>query len=213
MKALLTFLICWIASCCYAAGVCPQPGQGDWAAACFWHTEHGRQIKPAYLHNVHFDAGGHAVLRIAESFELVAVDRRGAVVVPDIFYLTDFDYPRPRGHLARFREGGKCGYFDVRNFKIVIPAAYDQCMSFRDGRGRACVDCKAYCTDPDCHDSIFVGGKGLDLDDRGRVAREFALPPLALACPGKQPGALRQQGSGSVWLNCPGDPGAPFKLD
>lgn len=213
MQAMLAWLLLLLASCCQAAGVCPDVEQGQWASACFTHTAQGRQIKPVYRRNIRFDASGHAVMRIAETFEMVAVDRRGVVVVPGIYYLTDFDYPAPRDHLARFVDQGKCGYFDVRNFKITIPAIYDQCMSFRSGVGSTCKDCELYCTDPECHHSVFVDGNGFELDAANQVVRQFVLPPLARACPGRQSGTLEPQGGDRAWLKCPDNLNSPFKMN
>jgi hypothetical protein len=215
MKAVFAaLLLALMTVSCSAAESCPPTAQqGDWDAACFAGSGQQRQVKPAHLAKIVFDHSGHAVIRIAETFEMVAVDRRGRVVVPGIYYATDFDYPKPRGHLARFVDGGKCGYFDVRDFKVAIPAIYDNCMSFMDESANVCRDCTAYCTDADCHDSLFVGGKGLQLDRRNRVLRQFDLPTIAQACPGGQSGTLKPKGGGKSWLDCPEDPTSPFKME
>ncbi len=215
MKALFAALMLALMTVsCSAAASCPgATQQGDWDAACFAGSGAQRHVRPEHLSKLKFDKSGHALIRLADKFELVAVDRRGVVVVPGIVYATDFDYPKPRGHLARFIAGDKCGYFDVRNFKVSIPAIYDECMSFRDGHGMVCVDCVAYCTDSDCHDTLFVDGKGYEIDAHAKVVRQFALPPLAQACPGKLPGTLKPKGGSTAWLSCPDDPNSPFKMN
>lgn len=124
------------------------------------------------------------------------------VVVPGIFVAGDFDYPRPEGGLVRFRDGARCGYFDPHSFQIRIPARYDQCMSFQHGSTSVCHDCAVYCTEPECQDSMFIGGQALALDGEGRVLRRFTPPPLEQACHGKAPAQVARHGRGRAYLRC-----------
>ncbi len=180
--------------------------------ACSATTAPQRQVTPEQLRDASFDQSGHAVVLIEAPRELVAVDRRGTVVVPGIYQLGDFDYPGPRGHLARFRDGGKCGYFDVRDFQVRVPATYDQCLAFEEDSAQACNDCQIYCIDSECHGSMLVGGRGVEIDQRARIVRQFKQRSLAQACGGNA-GTVERRGSGNAWLNCPPDPQSPFQME
>lgn len=180
--------------------------------SCSAATTPLRHVTPEQLRDASFDKSGHAVVLIEAPRELVAVDRRGVVVVPGIYHTGDFDYPTPRGHLGRFRDGGKCGYFDVRNFQIRVPATYDQCLSFGEDSAQACNDCQSYCIDSECHGRMLVGGRGVEIDRRARIVRQFNHPSLAQACGGRG-GTVERPGSGNAWLNCPPDPHSPFQME
>jgi hypothetical protein len=196
-----------MASACSASDPCPA-GADDWAAACFQQQAGIRQVRPAHLGKLVVDRSGHAVLRVAETKELVAVDRRGVVVVPGIYHTGDFDYQQARAGLGRFRSGGKCGYFDVGNFEIRIPATFDQCEAF-DESATVCTDCVAYCLDGDCHERLMVGGQGYHLDQRNRVLSRFTPPVLAQACQGAPPASVERT-PGKAVLRCPSSAAAPF---
>ena len=180
----LLFVLVTIASNGHAAEPCPPPpNDADWSAQCFESAGTERRVKPRYLRNVRFGKNGVATIRIEQTMELVAVDRRGRVIIPGIYFWGDFDFPSASDNRARFsvatQEAAgarKCGYFNARTFKIVVPAAYDHCSPFHDGQAHVCTSCARYCTDDDCHDSVYVGGTGITLDRRGKVVQTGPLP-------------------------------------
>lgn len=123
--------------------------------------------------------------------ELVAVNAAGKVVIPGIRHTGDFDYPTAPEHLGRYdapasdrwdRGKRQCGYFDVRTFKIVVPAAYDYCSRFEEGTAKVCKDCVEYCTVPACQNSIAVGGQAMLIDTQGKPVRQIVQPMLADIC-------------------------------
>jgi hypothetical protein len=192
---------------------CPaRDEEGLWSADCFTLQAGVRQLKPQYLRKLSFKKSGKAVI-VLEAFphEVVALDRRGRVVVPGIRHTGDFDYPSaPRG-VARFDANGKCGYFQSSTFQVLVPAEYDQCLSFHDGEtASACKDCESYCTEIDCQDSRLVGGRGFDFDAHGVLLRSYALSELASACPHGIEKLLRE--GRRRYLKCKDDPNSPFKL-
>jgi hypothetical protein len=194
---------------CSAAESCPSSAQqGDWDAACFAGSGQQRRVKQEHLDKLKFDDSGHALIVIERPRELVAVDRRGMVVVPGIYHTGDFDYPHARAGLGRFRSGAKCGYFDSSNFQIRIPATFDQCDAF-DESATVCADCVSYCLDGDCHERVMVGGKGYRLDQRNRVLDRFTPPALAQACNGVPPNSV-ERAPGKAVLRCPAEGNSPF---
>src|SRR5450830_444276 len=160
----------------HAAGPCPAGGE-DWATSCF--TGHGdaRRVKPRYLDRLVWNAHGMATILVSEPRELLAVDRKGRVVVPNIRHTGDFDYPDAEGGIGRFQAAnGRCGYFAAGRFAIVIPATYDACKAFQGGEAEACTGCTSQCTDTDCHDTVLVDGSGVTLAPDGAVLRRQVLP-------------------------------------
>lgn len=162
------------------ADPCPPTKRGeDWAAGCFQADGDGRRVKPHYLKRLTPDRRGITTVMIEHPRELVAVDRRGKVVVPGIRHTGDFDYRDAEGGIGRFETGldGKtalrCGYFDSRTFRIVIPAEYDQCQAFAGGEALVCKGCVSRCDDADCHHSTFVGGDGFALGPDGTIRERF----------------------------------------
>jgi hypothetical protein len=190
---------------CSAVETCPPTDQkAQWSASCFEGSAAARHVKREHLANIVADQTGHATILIGQPRELVAVDRRGVVVLPNIRHTGDYDYPDGRGGLARFQTaGGKCGYFDVRTFKIAIPAIYDQCLSFQDDAANVCNDCKIYCTEPECQSSKLVGGTGYAIDNRNKIVKRFAPPPLNQSCNGAAPAKVVQLSEASAYLQCP----------
>jgi hypothetical protein len=188
------------------------PGEGEWAAACFETSAGTRQLKPQYRSRLATGKSGVAVIAIAEPREMVAVDRRGVVIVPGIFHTGDFDYPTAEQDVARFQATGKCGFFSSATFKVLVAAEFDQCRAFREGEAIACKDCKRYCTEDECKDSKLVGGQGFAFDAKGKLLRQFALPGLEAAC-GRAGVAEVENGDGaSPRLKCKKDPNSPFKM-
>lgn len=187
-------------------------GEGLWSPQCF--TEQGgvRHLKPQYLSKLAFKKTGKAVIVIAGDpmpDEVVALDRRGRVVVPGIYHTQDFDYPYAPLGVGRFGANGKCGYFQSRTFTIIVPAQYDNCHPFHDdGLGRACKNCQHYCTHPDCYDSSLVGGTGFEFDAKGRLLRTFPQPELDAVCTH----GIEKLDKQSRYLECKPDPNPPFEL-
>jgi len=173
-----------------AAQPCPDK-DGDWAASCFVTDKNGRRLKPQYLKHLQFDSRGFTTMVIVQLRELVAVNRHGKVVVPGIRHSGDFDYPDAEGGIARFETppftlGGKvkpkCGYFDSRDFRIVIPAEYAQCDPFSKGEAVVCKECIKACTAPECQDSILLDGEGIAFGPDGVERRRFKLPDRKSFC-------------------------------
>ena len=163
----------------------------EWAASCFVMDKSGRRLKPQYLKHLQFDSRGLTTLVIFEPPELVAVNRQGKVVVPGIRHTGDFDYPDAEGGIGRFetpprtpesKVKSKCGYFDSRDFRIVIPAEYAQCDPFSKGEAVACKDCVRACTAPECQDSILLDGEGIAFGPDGIVLKRFKLPDRKSIC-------------------------------
>jgi hypothetical protein len=125
MKNLVTCLLLLCAALpSRAATPCPPTHKDlEWSLQCFDASATGRRVKDEYLRNVRVKKNGVAIIRIAETFEMLAVDRRGQVVIPDIAFAGDYDYPSAPGNVGRYgiitrsAEGkyisAKCGYFDT----------------------------------------------------------------------------------------------------
>ncbi|WP_374584682.1 hypothetical protein [Pseudoduganella sp.] len=154
----------------------PCPKDGDWSATCLETVGKVRQVKRQYLHRLALDKSGFAVIVIEAPREVVAVNRRGVVVVPGIAHTGDFDYPYAEQGVGRFSVGGKCGYFRAGSFRIVVPPLYDACLAVRDGEAQACQECVRRCTTPECQDSVLVGGKGFVFNTKGTLLRRFVPP-------------------------------------
>ena len=163
---------------------------------------------------------GYATIMIGTPHELVAVDRNGAVWIPNIFHTGDFDFPNANKGLGRFQiiaDAGKgatiskCGYFDGSNFKITIPATYDQCLAFKQGTAAVCKDCAKICTEPECQNSILVGGRGFVIDNENKILRQFAPPSLDNACGDKQAGKVVQVTGTTSYLQCSPAANSPFE--
>lgn len=192
---------------------CPRTRSGnEWSAQCFIENRGERKVKPRYLKRLDVNRCGMAVIVIEEPREMVAVNRRGVVVLPNIRHTGDFDYPTADRGIGRFAidvagdDKGpvlKCGYFKAEQFRIVVPAQYDQCGPFREGEGEACSECVSYCTDQDCHDRVFVGGKGVVLAPNGDILRTYKLPGLDKVCGAGQRAETRAaRGGGTLFLDC-----------
>jgi len=175
-----------------AADACPATGPNvEWAASCFEADDTGRRVKQQYVGRLRLDNRGHTTIVIGQPRELVAVNRQGKVVVPGIFHTGDFDFKDAQGGIGRFqvtqntlgsKAVPKCGYFDSRDFRIVIPAEYAQCRPFADGEAIACKDCVSLCMAPECQHSVLVNGEGVTLGPEGTVRRRFRLPDMKTVC-------------------------------
>jgi len=214
MRACLLLLFLVLAPLCAfaAAPGCPATDGGDgWDENCFTVKDGVRALKPQHLRKLKFKKSGKAVIVMDNPRQVVAVDRRGRVVVPGIYHAGDFDYPTaPRG-VARFESNGKCGFFQSRTFKILVPAEYDHCHSFHDGEtATACKDCENFCTEVECQDSVMVGGRGFDFDAKGQLQRSYDVGGLDRACPHGVEQLVRKERY--RYLKCKDGPSDPFKL-
>jgi len=195
-----------------AASLCPSTRlHDDWSAQCFEQRDGGRHVKAAYRKNIHVDRRGVALILIAQPRELVAVDRRGKVVVPDIRHTGDFDYPYEQHGMSRFSETvrdasgatkTRCGYFSTRRFRIVVPAQFDACQAFHDGKADACTDCTLYCTEPECQDSVLIGGQGYAVRPDGSMRPQRTVPSKEALC--LRPALLQEKEmyAGKSYLRC-----------
>lgn len=222
-RALIGFiLLCMMlaGAPCRAAELCPSTkANSDWSSRCFEGKDPVRRVKAQYLNNIKTDKHGVATILIESPRELVAVNRRGVVVVPGIYHIGDFDYPDAEKGLGRFsttvrnQRGepvSKCGYFRAPQFKIVVPAIYDNCRAVHDGEALVCTDCERYCTEYECQNSVFIGGKNVVFDDGGQVIREPAPLSLADVCGGPQFVRVEKR-PGTPYLRCLPRPDSPFQ--
>lgn len=145
----------------------------EWSARCFHTTGAVRKVKARYVSRIR---AAPTTIHIVDPPELLAVGARGRVIVPGIAHTGDFDMPNPDG-IERFTAADRrCGYFARKTFAIVVPAQFDYCAPFADGKALACTDCAARCSDADCHDTTVSGGHGVELDVAGKVRRRYAIP-------------------------------------
>lgn len=224
MKAIVTgMLVSFVAFAsvsCTSAELCPRTDQNrEWSSACFEGEGTARHVKPENAKKIVANTAGYATILISDPRELVAVDRTGAVRIPGIFHTGDFDFPSAEKKLGRFQitinsaEGkaiSKCGYFHGSTFEIAIPAIYEQCLAFSQGTAVVCNDCTKICTEPECQNSILVGGQGFMVDSRNKILQEFSLPPLDRACGGDKPGKVVKVTEKSSYLQCTSNPSSPF---
>ncbi len=217
MLCLFAWLALFAIAPARAADPCPAAKKGgDWSAACLAGEGSERHVKPKYLKRLAWNKHGMATIVVAEPRELLAVDRSGKVVIPNIRHTGDFDYPDAERGIGRFTVSDaqgkpKCGYFAAGTFAVVVAPEYDQCQAFRDGAAQACKDCVSYCRDQDCHDSVLVGGHGVVLAPDGKVARIHAPPTLDNVCGKGTKASVEQHGATAV-LQCPPAADSPFKL-
>lgn len=203
-----------------AALHCPNADEsGYWPAACLEATPTGRRIKPAYVNKLKFDKSGFATLMLDETMELLAVNKRGVVVISNIYFAGDFDFHDAEAGIGRFavkvndqpgRRSLKCGYFQVRRYEVVIPATYDNCLPFRDGKAHVCKDCTEYCTEPDCQDSRLLYGTGYLVDRNNKVLRQFEQGGEEDFCRAPQQPKV-DRGLGRPRIYCRGPSISPFK--
>lgn len=195
---------------------CPATSQSrEWSATCFNITESGRRIKQQYRNKVVYDRKGYAAIVIAAPPELIVVNRRGIVVDLEIAHLRtpafDFEAGDAPGDIARFgrfvghrghAKKFKCGYYRTGHFQVLVPPVYDQCDGFNDGTGLVCIGCISHCESGDCHESDFVGGEGLLINEKNEILKRFLLPTKPL-CSAKE----SKNGSNK---NCRPRPHDPF---
>lgn len=158
-----------------AAEPCPRTDlNAKWSERCFQTTGATRRVKARFVNRLR---SAPTTILISETLELLAVDVRGRVILPNIAHTGDFDSPNPDGigRYSTFTTTGRrrCGYFREKTFGIIVAAQFDHCTAFANGRARACVECVSHCIDEACHDRTMVGGRGVELDTAGRIIRRF----------------------------------------
>ncbi|MEO7495965.1 MAG: WG repeat-containing protein [Massilia sp.] len=218
--ALLLMLAGFAVVACTSSDLCPPTDQkAEWSSQCFAGSGADRHVKRAYLRLLKPNASGHTTIIIGNPHELVAVDRRGMVVIPNIIHTGDFDFPDARDGIGRFavttrdeqgRTAVKCGYFDSRGFNVVIPPSYDECQPFDGGQATVCNDCATYCTEPECQNSRLIGGKGYAIDRNNKIVRKLAQPPLEQACSGSPPEKVVKVTPTRSYFQCAQSASSPF---
>lgn len=213
-KILIACLCAIVAMPALAADACPPNGRDvEWSAQCFEMKGGIRQIKAAFRNKLNVNRNGMTTIMITRPRELVAVDRRGRVVVPGIYHTGEFDYPNAENGIGRFEvvfndrkkaPRRQCGYFKDADFKVVVPARFDACHPFRDGEAKVCKGCASYCNGPDCQHTYMVGGQSITLGTDGKVRRTATLPTLDDLC--KPPAKLvtGKDNGGETWVRCDG---------
>lgn len=203
-SVLLLSVLCAVTGAVAGAESCPAGGQ-SWSSRCLDGTGATRRVNPRYLNRLEWNRYGIALVSLDRTFELLAVNRQGEVVVPNIRRTGDFDYPDAEGGVGRFGtpDHSKCGYFQARGFTIVVPARYDACTAFHDGRAIACTGCTRYCEDEDCHMDHLVGGEAVELAPDGSVRDRYQLPTLDTVC-GTPERRILTPGAGGERLRCVG---------
>lgn len=206
-------LLCAGVTATATAASCPQTNKDhEWSADCFESTANGRRVKAEYLRNMRPKKSGVDVIAIKQPRELLAVDRRGRVLISHINHTGDFDYPTAPDNMGRFgvasRDASgkpvfKCGYFDTARFKVVIPAQYDHCRSFQNHEARVCNDCIEYCTESECQNSVFLGGTGFTLNRHNKVISSGPQRTLDSICGGKATVDNTQGTTPHLWCGKP----------
>lgn len=208
---ILIFIFALFASSANASNTCPDFDSREWSSHCFVKTPEGSKVAPSHLKNLVFNDVGIARVVISHPRELVAVDRKGVIVIPDIAHTGDFDYPDARHGLGRFRsvhvnDSGKavskCGYFDGASFKIVIPADYDHCEAFGEETAIVCVGCEVYCIELECRNSTFAGGQGFEISPNNVVLRKFLFSPIDSICGALKTARVTKISAASSYLEC-----------
>jgi hypothetical protein len=207
------------ASRVFSAEPCPPTNLNrDWSVECFEGKSDSRRVKADFLKNLRPNRYGMTTILIAEPRELVAVDRNGKLAIPGIRHTGDFDYPNAHLGIGRFyssrtdrgRERVRCGYFEAGRFRVIVPARFDHCAPFEGEYGLACTGCVSYCSEPDCQDSILVGGKGTMLGSDGSVRKTFAPPTLDTVCASPDLLRISKLSTGAAMLRCQNGPDDPF---
>jgi hypothetical protein len=189
----------------------------DWSADCFETRKNVRQVKAGFIKNLRVNQHGMTTILIAAPRELVAVDRKGKLVIPGIRHTGDFDYPHAHHGIGRFYSSSApdkkqvhCGYFEAERFRVIVPASYDHCEPFKNGRALACTDCESYCSEPDCQDSVLVGGQGSMIGSDGNTQKIFTLPTLETVCARPDLVRISKLSTGAAMLRCLSGPDNPF---
>lgn len=189
--ALTMFLAVFARAMASDAPCPPTKERREWSAACFEEAHGIRKIKQQHLQSVEFDNKGYAAIVITVPPELVAVNRQGKVVRVNEARLSGFSFEPGDGYsgIARFgyvvpdakiRHQFKCGYYQLRPFRILAPPRYDYCDGFNEGTALVCFGCINHCEDGDCHVPHLINGEALVINEKNEVIRKIELPSLPL---------------------------------
>jgi hypothetical protein len=196
-------MIALLSSSAFATAALPAPScpatntSREWSAACFDTAATGRQVKKEHRSKVVFNRKGIAVIIITAPPELVAVNRRGAVINLSQAHLAGFDFEPSDASITRFgyfagngskKNAFKCGYYRQPRFEVIAAPVYDQCDTFSKGTALVCIGCVDHCPHGDCHETDFVGGEGLVINEKNEILRRFALPTMPLCEDSKDKG-------------------------
>lgn len=222
VKHVLVFLFALSASMATGAELCPATDtKAEWSRQCFEGEGEHRRVKPAFVDRLRVDQSGFTTIFIGERLELLAVDRHGKVIVPNIRHTGDADYPNAHLGVGRFSIVGedasgkrmeRCGYFRSKGFDIIVPARFDHCQAFWEDKAYACTGCIRYCDGPDCHHDRFVGGRIFVLGSDGTVKRDYPGPELSTICGQQASVRAGKSSSGTPTFQCTTLSGHPFHM-
>ena len=160
---------------------CPK---AEWNESCFEQTPTVRRVKPQYLSRIKFQRNGFAVLYL-EPYGTLAVNRKGEVVISGIVS-GNYDYRDAESGIAMFSIPAKnstseftrynCGFFRLSDFKIVVPAVYNECESFHRQQAYVCTNCRLDCVE--CNVVAYYGGEGFVIDAKNEILKRVSLPKL-----------------------------------
>jgi hypothetical protein len=220
VRALVAGLLALHALVVSAADPCPPTKTAlEWSTQCFEGEGKSRRVKPGFMNRITTNRYGMTTILIGAPRELVAVDRRGKIVIPDIQHTGDFDFPNAHLGIGRFsviekdalgKPAEQCGYFQAERFRIIVPARFDHCQPFREQQAMACNACASYCTEFDCQNRILVGGQGVVLGSDGHIRRTIALPTVETVCDRPELARISELSNGATLLRCENGPGNPF---
>lgn len=211
----------------WASDPCPPTNlDKEWSVACFDTDGDTRRVKNDFIDRINVSSYGTATILVGDTpdlpHELIAVDRQGNVVVPNIRHTGDLDHLDAFRGLGRFStfstnaDGNrteKCGYFQAPQYRVVIEPEFDQCDAFTEQGAFACKDCVSYCSDADCHVRHFIGGRGFKFDTNGKLEQEFTVKTLETFCRRPDLVRLTKISSASTMIQCDGPRDNPFILD
>jgi hypothetical protein len=225
-NAVVALLLAFFSSATWASDLCPPTDtEKEWSVKCFEGEDNSRRVKGEYINKINANAYGMTKISILDSRglprEVVAVDRYGQVVISNILHTGDFDYPSAYRGLGRFtalkkdvsgKYVEKCGYFQSPQFRILVPAEFDQCDPFTKDGAYACKDCVSYCSNVDCHVRAFIGGRGFLIGTNGYIKREFIVKTLETYC--RRPDLVRLTTTvdGAASIHCDGPSDNPFVM-
>ena len=224
LRLVLPILSSLCASPAAAAPMCPAThpkAVTEWSLQCFERQGAALRVKPRYVRKLRVNRAGVTLILVEEPLDplaLLAVGRDGTIVVPNIRHVGDFDLPNPDG-IGRFdvvtRDAAgereyRCGFYDQKTYRIVVPATYAHCSPFHGGIGVACVDCNEYCRDPDCHDSAYTDGQGFSFDRRGTVVASWRLGSPDDECDGPGSASVEHRRKNFGMLTCLRNKPDPF---
>ncbi len=118
-------------------------------------------IKPQFTVAQEFSA--HGIAAVADDSGWQYIDRKGKVRIRPFLFDNGPD-PFQEG-LARFKKGGRVGFFDERG-RVVIPPRFDFVVPFAEGRAAFCQGCRE---EQEGEHGTLVGGLWGFIDRKGRI--------------------------------------------